>query len=112
MEKYRLKKEYESLFDPDLRSVTGTLSAWAKRLITPNALEKVDNVYITYGHAEKMTNNATITHKSNWSEGKSKFHFTINVNNIAHHEYSDIINAFPELFAKLEETTKKFITEL
>ena len=82
--KFRLKPEAHQFFKSDLAVKILDLYDWEKHNVSDNALEEVEEVYLTFGHQRGDSN---LTSLSGWDEKGARFHFTIHFPSITHSEY-------------------------
>lgn len=85
MKLYRLKKEAVQFFKKDIATSINNQSTWLANNVDMNALEVVEDAFISYGHAHQNKNSTTL---SGWgAEDGAKFHFTINFPSVKHCEF-------------------------
>lgn len=76
MKKYRLKPEAVPFFKKDLATNILDWDVWTKQYnVDDNALEEVQEAYISYGHSNHKKNGASL---AGWDgDNGSHFHFTV-----------------------------------
>lgn len=110
MKKYKLKEEAKKFISVGYHNISGDEAYWESQGFTMAALEEKTPVFITYGHATQQSKDVMVHHTSGWSNDRARFHFTININEIMHSEYSNITeNHVKDLIKKIQETTTKFL---
>lgn len=109
MELFKLKNEAKPFFENNLKSLIKPLPFWIKNLVSENALQVVDKVYLTYG----IPTSKSCTDKASWNlkENTSQLHFTINCSDTNNHQYNvlkddDSIN---DLMCKIQEVVTSHI---
>lgn len=75
MEKYRLKKEALPFFDEKYHCQIGDLKYWNCHDINRNAIEKVENCRVEYGHIKDIGT----TQLCGWRSSEAECHFNFRV---------------------------------
>lgn len=85
MKKYRLKKEAVPFFKKDLATNILSYDTWKDLKVDDNALEEVEDAYITFGHCDRKNRSSTLC---GWGgEDGSHFHFTLIFPSTKFHEH-------------------------
>lgn len=105
MEKFKIKYEAIQYFDSFLSNKVEPLKYWKENNISENALEKVGDIYITYGIKDN-----DYTNLSGWkSDGNmAHFHFTLH-SNMDHKRYKFISDHIPTLLKIIQNTVDNFL---
>jgi hypothetical protein len=107
MKKFRLKKDAVKFFKADLSTEINDFDFWNRKNVDPEALEEVEDCYISYGIASSETSRNT----AGWSDGKgSRFHFTLNFPSHKFHEYDQFSKnkMTRELMNKIQKVANDF----
>lgn len=110
MEQFRLKKEATQFFAEKLATQICSYDTWEKYGVDMNALEKVEDTYITFGHY--MSENANSL--SGWDiKNGSHFHFTIKFPSVKFMEHDKFQNGrmVRELMNKIQNNINRFYSE-
>lgn len=85
MKNYRLKKEAVPFFKEELATRILSYDKWESYNVDNNALEEVEEAYLTFGHSDNENRSATL---SGWSKDNgTHFHFTIQFPSIKFSEH-------------------------
>lgn len=95
MKQYRLKKDAVKFFTEDIATSIHMLDTWEDLKVDKNALEEVEDPYISFGHEHTLPSGTKGSSLSGWSSdtsnprlGKgSHFHFTIHFPSVDFHEH-------------------------
>lgn len=111
MKNYRLKKAAVPFFKKDLAASILSYDTWKDLKVDANALEEVEDVYITYGHSDKNNRSATL---SGWDEDNgSHFHFTLKFPSTKFHEHDKFCKGrlTRDLMNEIQTVVNRFYTD-
>lgn len=107
MNKYRLKKEAVPFFKENLATSILDYSTWVDSYnVDPEALEKVEPMYIKYG----ISTGENSSNLSGWDEDGKHFHFTIYFPDVKYSESDKFGNGkiVRELMDKIQNNINDF----
>lgn len=112
MKNYRLKREAVPFLKEKYATRIDTYEFWEAQAVNNNALEEVEDAYLTYGHHHNQG-----LHKmsifSGWSEKGSRFHFTVHFPSTNIKEYDLLKNdeSVRDLMIEIQKTINLFIKD-
>ncbi|WP_035593287.1 hypothetical protein [Elizabethkingia anophelis] len=111
MKHFRLKKEATPFFKEKYATTIYDYEQWEKLGVDINALEEVENAFLTYGHSDKKNRSSSL---SGWSidEG-SHFHFTITFPSVKMFEHDKFSNGkvIRSLMNKIQNNINHFYSD-
>ena len=108
-QKFKLKKEVRHLFDTKYSEQIEDLKFWEAANFRTELLDKVDRIYVDYGHENISKEKYTATDLRGWSSvnNKAQFRFTINVLDMENRDYEKI--NMPEMMDEIQKMINNFI---
>ena len=125
MKQFRIKKEAVPFFNQNVATAINDLDTWKKYQVDEKALEEVEPLYITYGHAGERSSDYGTKYSSlsGWSDGStnnqkgSHFHFTLNFPSVKFREHDEFLkgktvrNLMEKIQSQLNYFYQDFINE-
>lgn len=111
MKNYRLKKEAVPFFKKDLATSILSYDSWKELKVDNNALEEVEDAYITYGHSDKNNRSTTL---AGWNKDNgSHFHFTTIFPSTKFHEHDKFSKGrlTRDLMNEIQTVVNRFYTD-
>ncbi|WP_025124394.1 hypothetical protein [Myroides odoratimimus] len=111
MKNYRLKKKAVPFFKEGLATSILSYDTWKDLKVDDNALEEVEEAYITYGHGDKKNRSATLC---GWGgEDGSHFHFTLLFPSTKFHEHDKFCKgrSIRDLMNEIQRVVNRYYNE-
>lgn len=85
MKRFRLKKEAVPYFNSELATTIQRFDIWQKNNVDINALEEVQDLYISYGHKSSES----VKNLCGWDKDGTRMLFTIHFPSVKFHEHDE-----------------------
>ena len=111
MKNYKLKEKAVPFFDHWLSRKVETLDFWGKNHVLIQALEEVEDVYITYGIKVNEISTDLSSHDGTLKLGK--LHFTLNISDLSGKNYNSLTSEsenLRKLMAAIQNTVTDFVS--